>query len=51
MAPHKALKVNTSSTAHRAAEAQAAVQRGTASGGAVPEEPAAQEKGVKAAME
>ena len=34
MAPCKALKVSTSSTAHRAAEAQAAVQRGAASVGA-----------------
>ena len=37
LAPHKALKVSTSSTAHRAAEAQAGVQHGAASGGAGPE--------------
>ena len=51
LAPRKALKVSTSSTAHRAAEAQAGVQHGTASGGAGPEEPAAQGKGAEVATE
>ena len=41
LVPHKALMVSTSSTAHRVAEAQAAVQHGVASGGAGLEEPAA----------
>ena len=51
LAPRKALKVNVSSSAHQAAEAQAGVQRGAASGGAVLEEAAAQEKGAEAAAE
>ena len=51
LAPRKALKVNVSSSAHQAAEAQAGVQRGAASGGAVSEEAAAQEKGAEAAAE
>ena len=51
MAPHKELKVSASSTAHRAAEVQAVVQRGTASGEAVPEEPTTQEQGAEAATE
>ena len=51
MAPRKALKVNVSSSAHQAAEAQAGVQRGAASGGAISEEAAAQEKGAEAAAE
>ena len=51
MAPHKALKVSTSSTAHRAVEALAAVQHGAASGGVGPEEPAAEGKGAEAAVE
>jgi len=51
LAPRKALKVNVSSTAHQAAEAQAGVQGGTASGEAVLEEPAAQEEDIEAAME
>ena len=46
LAPYKALKVSTSSTVHRAAEALAAVQHGTASGGVGPEEPAAEGKGT-----
>ena len=49
MAPRKALKVNVSSSAHQAAEAQAGVRRGAASGEAVSEEAAAQEKGAEAA--
>ena len=51
MAPRKALKVNVSSSAHQAAEAQAGVQRGAASGGAILEEAAAQVKGAEAAAE
>ncbi|XP_066384518.1 uncharacterized protein [Miscanthus floridulus] len=51
LAPRKALKVNVSSSAHQAAEAQAGVQRGAASGGAISEEAAAQEKGAEAATE
>ncbi|XP_066358367.1 uncharacterized protein [Miscanthus floridulus] len=51
LAPRKALKVNVSSSAHQAAEAQAGVQRGAASGGAVSKEAAAQEKGAEAAAE
>ena len=51
MAPHKALKVSTSSTAHRAAEALAAVQHGAASGGVGPEELAAEGKGAEVATE
>ena len=51
MAPHKALKVSTSSTAHRAAEALAAVQHGAVSGGVGPEEPAAEGKGAEVATE
>ena len=49
LAPRKALKVNVSSSAHQAAEAQAGVRRGAASGEAVSEEAAAQEKGAEAA--
>ncbi|XP_066380974.1 uncharacterized protein [Miscanthus floridulus] len=44
LAPRKALKVNVSSSAHQAAEAQAGVRRGAAPGEAVSEETAAQEK-------
>ncbi|XP_066344259.1 uncharacterized protein [Miscanthus floridulus] len=51
LAPRKALKVNVSSSAHQAAEAQAGMQRGAVSGGAVSEEAAAQEKGAEAAAE
>ena len=51
MAPHKALKVSTSSTAHRAAEALATVQHGAASGGVGSEEPAAEGKGTEVATE
>ena len=51
LAPRKVLKVSTSSTAHRVAEAQAAVQHGAASGGVGPEEPAAKGKGVEVATE
>ena len=51
MAPRKALKVSTSSTAHRVAEALAAVQHGAASGGVGPEEPAAEGKGAEVATE
>ncbi|XP_066381901.1 uncharacterized protein [Miscanthus floridulus] len=42
LAPLKALKVNPGSTAHWVAEAQAAIQRGVASGRADPKEPATQ---------
>ena len=48
LAPRKALKVNVSSSAHQAAEAQAGVRRGAASGEAVSEEAAAQEKEAEA---
>ena len=51
LAPRKALKVSTSSTAHRAAEALAAVQHGAASGGVGPEEPSAEGKGAEVATE
>ncbi|XP_066323517.1 uncharacterized protein [Miscanthus floridulus] len=51
LVPRKALKVNISSSAHQAAEAQAGVQRGAASSGAVSKEAAAQEKGAEAAAE
>ena len=51
MAPRKALKVNVSSFAHQAAEAQAGVRRDAASGEAVSEEAATQEKGAEAAAE
>ena len=51
MAPRKALKVSTSSTAHRAAEAQAAAQRGAASAGADLGELVAQEEAPQAAIE
>ncbi|XP_066373181.1 uncharacterized protein [Miscanthus floridulus] len=51
LAPRKALKVNVSSSAHQAAEAQAGVRRGAASGEAVSEEAAAQEQGAEAAAE
>ena len=51
LAPRKALKVNVSSSAHQAAEAQAGVQHGVVSGGAISEEAAAQEKGAEAAAE
>ncbi|XP_066311487.1 uncharacterized protein [Miscanthus floridulus] len=51
LAPRKALKVNVSSSTHQAAEAQAGVQRGAASGGAVSEEAATQGKGAEAAAE
>ena len=49
MAPRKALKVNITSSAHQAAEAQAGVPGGVASGEAILEEPAAPEKGAEAA--
>ncbi|XP_066334278.1 uncharacterized protein [Miscanthus floridulus] len=42
LAPFKALKVSPSSITHLVAEAQAAIQRGTASARADPKEPAAQ---------
>ena len=51
LAPHKALKVSTSSTAHRAAEALAAMHHGSASGGVGPEEPTAEGKGAEVATE
>ena len=51
MAPRKALKVSASSTAQRAVEAQAAVQRGAASAGADLEEPVAQGEATGAATE
>ncbi|XP_066380358.1 uncharacterized protein [Miscanthus floridulus] len=51
LAPRKALKVNVSSSAHQAAEAQAGVQRGAASDEAISEEVAAQGKGAEAAVE
>ena len=51
MAPCKALKVSTSSTAQQAAEAQAIVQRGAALTGADLEGPVAQEEAPRAATE
>ncbi|XP_066354863.1 uncharacterized protein [Miscanthus floridulus] len=51
LAPRKALKVNVSSSAHQAAEAQAGARRGAASGETVSEEAAAQEKEAEAAVE
>jgi len=48
LAPRKALKVNVSSSAHQAAEAQAGVRRGAASGEAVSEEAAVREKEAEA---
>ena len=51
LAPRKALKVSASSTAQRAVEAQAAVQRGAASAGADLEEPVAQGEATGAATE
>ena len=51
MAPHKALKVSTSSTAQWVVEAQAAMQRGAASARADPKEPIAQGEATGAATE
>ena len=51
LAPRKALKVSTSSTAHRVAEAQVAVQRGVASAGADLGELVAQEEAPQVATE
>ena len=51
LAPCKALKVSTSSTAQQAVEAQAAVQRGAASAQADREGPVAQEEAPGAATE
>ncbi|XP_066351524.1 uncharacterized protein [Miscanthus floridulus] len=50
LAPRKALKVSTSSTAQWVMEAQATIQRGTASARAYPKEPVAQGEATKAAM-
>ncbi|XP_066374080.1 uncharacterized protein [Miscanthus floridulus] len=50
LAPRKALKVSTSSTARWVVEAQAAIQRGAASARADPKEPVAQEEATKSAM-
>ncbi|XP_066316067.1 uncharacterized protein [Miscanthus floridulus] len=50
LAPLKALKVNPGSTAHWVVEAQAALQRGTASAKADPKEPATQGGATKAAL-
>ena len=50
MAPLKALKVNPGSTAHWVAEAQAALQRGTASARADPKGPATQGGPAEAAL-
>ncbi|XP_066392513.1 uncharacterized protein [Miscanthus floridulus] len=50
LAPLKALKVNPGSTAHWVVEAQAALQRGTASAKANPKEPATQGGATKAAL-
>ncbi|XP_066361028.1 uncharacterized protein [Miscanthus floridulus] len=49
LAPRKALKVSTSSTAQWVVEAQAAIQRGTASARANPKEPIAQGEDAEAA--
>ncbi|XP_066374979.1 uncharacterized protein [Miscanthus floridulus] len=49
LAPRKALKVSTSSTTHRVVEAQATIQRGTASARADPKEPVNQGEVIKAA--
>ena len=51
LTPRKALKVSTSSTAHRAVEVQATVQRGAASAGADLEELVAQGEALEAATE
>ncbi|XP_066344546.1 uncharacterized protein [Miscanthus floridulus] len=50
LAPHKALKVSTSSTARWVVEAQATIQRGAASARANPKEPDAQGEATEAAM-
>ncbi|XP_066374841.1 uncharacterized protein [Miscanthus floridulus] len=50
LAPHKALKVSPSSTAHRVVEAQATIQRGATSASADPKEPVAQGEAAKAAL-
>ena len=49
LAPRKALKVSTSSTAQWVVEAQAAIQRGVASMRANPKEPVAPEEATKVA--
>ncbi|XP_066323609.1 uncharacterized protein [Miscanthus floridulus] len=51
LAPRKALKVSTSSTAQWVVEAQAAIQRGTVSARADPKEPVAQAEATGAATE
>ena len=51
LAPRKALKVSTSSTAQWVVEAQAAVQHGVASARADPKEPVAQGESAEVAME
>ncbi|XP_066385189.1 uncharacterized protein [Miscanthus floridulus] len=50
LAPHKALKVSTSSTAQWVVEAQATIQHGTASTRANPKEPDDQGEATEAAM-
>ncbi|XP_066354806.1 uncharacterized protein [Miscanthus floridulus] len=50
LAPHKALKVSTNSTAQWVVEAQATIQRGTALARADSKEPIAQEEAIEAAM-
>ena len=49
LAPRKALKVSTSSTAQWVVEAQAVIQRGMASARADPKEPVTPEESTKAA--
>ena len=51
LAPRKALKVSTSSTAQWEVEAQAAIQRGVASARADPKEPVAQGEATRVATE
>ncbi|XP_066373642.1 uncharacterized protein [Miscanthus floridulus] len=50
LAPRKALKVSTSSTAQWVVEVQAAIQRGAVSAGADPKEPVAQGEAIEVAM-
>ena len=51
LAPHKALKVSTSSTTQWVVEAQAAMQRGVASARTDPKEPVSQGEATGVAME